>query len=135
MTAGISNEGCIRELLWNAVEPLTRAVDTYGESVRDLESKRNEVIPRTKNPAFQSEVNKTHALYMQHIEMAIINLKAQIAIGKEIKELFARRDIGFGKLSASLGKIQSRLTPLQTQLNINKDEIKKLEDKIIDLIS
>ena len=135
MTTGISNEDCMRELLWGTVEPLTQVKEGYDKSIRTLESKRIEGIPLSKNPAFQAEVDKTHAIYMQYIETSITNLKAQIAIGEEIKALFARRDIDLGGLSASLAEIQSRLSPLLAQRQVNAAEIKKLEDKIVELIS
>ncbi|HEX2579474.1 MAG TPA: hypothetical protein VHK67_03630 [Rhabdochlamydiaceae bacterium] len=125
----------LREILWESVKSFTQAKEFYDGFVRTLESKKNEQVPLAKNSAFQAEVNKTHAIYMKYIEVGITNLTAQSGIAEEIKALFAHHDIDLVGLSTSLGEIQSRLNPLIDQLKVIEAEIKKLEDKIVELIS
>jgi len=135
MTSEIPGADQIRDLLWNTVEPLTQLKDVYDKNIRSLESKRNEGVPRSNNHAFQDEVNKIHAIYMQHIEASIINLKAQNDNAKRIKKLFARPDDEFIELAQSLPLIIHLHESLQAEHKLNEAAITSLENKVVELIS
>jgi len=135
MTSEISTDNQLREQLWQSVEPLTQLKEAYDKTIRSLESKKNEGVPCSKNPAFQQEVNKTHAVYMQHIEASIANLKTQNTNVERIKDLFARRDIELIELFQRLPLILHLHESLQAEHKLNEAAITSLENKIVELIS
>lgn len=129
MTSEISAANQVRELLWNTVEPFTQQKEGYDKFIHILESKRNEGVPCSKNPAFQ------HAIYMQRIEASITNLKAQNDNVERIKKLFARPDDEFIVLAQSLPLIIHLHKSLQAEHKLNEAAVKTLENKVIELIS
>jgi hypothetical protein len=134
MTNAVSSDtDAIKDVLWQGVQQLTQGEETYQNTLRSLEAKKSEQPPHSKNPAFQEELNKTHAVYQQWIEASILNTKAQSAIEKELKALF-ERELDLFSLHHSLLEIQSRLNPLLLQHKTNDAEVKRLEDRIVELM-
>ncbi|HEY5235049.1 MAG TPA: hypothetical protein VIJ14_02625 [Rhabdochlamydiaceae bacterium] len=134
MTTAVSSDiDTIKDALWQGVQQLTKGEEIYQKTLCNLEAKRNEQAPHSKNPAFQEELNKTHAVYQKWIEASILNTKAQSAIEQELKALFERK-LDLFALHNSLVEIQSRLNPLLLQHKGNEAEIKKLEDRIVELM-
>ncbi|HEX4839189.1 MAG TPA: hypothetical protein VFU89_01965, partial [Rhabdochlamydiaceae bacterium] len=119
MPTEISAADQVREFLWNTVEPFTQQKEGCDKFIHILESKKNEGVPCSKNPAFQDEVNKTHAIYIQRIETSTTNLKAQNGNVERIKELFARPDDEFIELVQSLPLIIHLHESLQAEHKLN----------------
>lgn len=133
MATGVSSEDAIRDLLWQGVQQLAMSEDVYKNALNSLEAKKNELVPSSKNPLSQEELNKIFATYQRVIQESIENIKAQYMIGVELKMLF-ERPIDLLTISDSLTDIQNRLNPLLSQHKVNEAEIKSLEDRIIELI-
>jgi hypothetical protein len=133
MTTGVSSDtATFKALLWQRVQQLTKGEEVYKQTLQNLEAKKNEQAPQSKNPAFQEELNKTHAVYQKWIEASILNTKAQRAIEQGLKALF-ERELDLFTLHTSLTEIQSRLTPLLLQHKEYETQIKKLEARIVEL--
>lgn len=130
MTTAVSD---IKDTLWEGVQHLTKGEAIYQETLRNLEAKKNEQAPRSNNPAFQEELNKTHAVYQQWIAASILNTKAQSAIEQELKALF-ERELDLFSLHTSLTVIQFRLIPLTSEHKENDAQVKKLKDRIVELM-
>ncbi len=133
MTSSVSSDmDTIKDALWQGVQQLTKGEEIYQKTLQNLEAKKTEQPPQSNNPAFQVELNKTHAAYQKCIEASIINTKAQSAIEQALKALF-ERELDLFKLNTSLIAIQSRLDPLLSEHKTNEAEIKKLENRIVEL--
>lgn len=134
MTSGVSSDmATLKEALWQGVQGLTKGEEIYQKTLQNLEVKKNEQAPQSKNPAFQEELNKSHAVYQNWIKASILNTEAQRDIERELKALF-ERELDLFKLHNSLTEIQSRLNPLLLQHKEIETQIKKLEDRIAELI-
>lgn len=134
MSTVSSDMDTIKEALWQGVQRLTRGEEIYQKTLQNLEAKKNEQAPQSTNPAFQEELNKTHAVYQSWIKASILNTKAQSAIEQELKALF-EGELDLFTLHHSLTEIQSRLNPLLLQHQENETQIKKLEDRITELMA
>ena len=135
MVTGVSSDlDSMKDALYQGAAQLTKGKGIYEETLRILETKKNEPVPQAKNPTLQEELNKTHAVYKNWTEASIINTKAQLDIEQELKALF-EREIDLFTFSNSLTEIRSRLNPLLEEHRKNDAEIKKLEDRISVLIS
>jgi hypothetical protein len=134
MVTGVSSDlDTIKDALWQGVQQLTKGDEIYQKTLQNLEAKKNEQAPQSKNPALQEELNKTHAVYQKWIEASILNTTAQRDIERELKALF-ERDFDPMACFNSLSEIQSRLNPLLLQHKENETQIKKLEDRIVELM-
>lgn len=127
MTSRISETAKIKELLWNALPD----VKELGTMLRALESISNERVPRAENLAFQDELNRTHATYMQCINKRVTYINEQIVIIKDVKALLTSDNVG----QTELLEITSRFHLMRTQLQRNNAECAMLENRITELQS
>ena len=132
MATGIPSD--IKDALWDGVQQLMMGKEVYDKTLQNLEAKKGESTPQAKNASFQDELKKTHDVYKQTIRRSIENIKAQYAIGQELKGLFERaKDLQ--ELGHSLTDFQIRLNPLLQQHKENASEITSLENRIVELIN
>lgn len=132
MTSEISQVTKMKERLGSVLESVVKPL---GTTIRALESIRTERVPRSKDPAFQDELNETHANYIKCIEASITFLNNQIDIEKEFKALVARDNVDQTKLYNSLLEINSRFTLILSQSTHNNTEFERLGNKIAELTS
>lgn len=118
-----------RDAIVRRIEELTTGDAVYANAIYNLCEKYGEPVPQSKNPVFQEELNRTHAIYQQWIKARVINIIAQFNIAQELKTLF-RRQIDPVTITNSLTQIQSRFRPLLQEFRVQEDRIKRLEDRI-----
>jgi len=134
MATGLSSDlDSFREVLWREVQALDASNDAHLQSLRILETKRGERAPRSSNPLLQAELDKTHTVYQEWIQVSIENIQAQIELEKEMQTLY-RGKIDLATLPEACAAIEQRLRPLLQLQKCYETQIKKFEDRIFALI-
>jgi hypothetical protein len=116
----------IENTLENMLEPL-------HTTIRALESISTERVPRAKDPAFQDELNKTHAAFTKCIKASLAFLNNQMGIKQEFKALMARDNVDQTELDNALLKTTSRVTLILEQYRRDTTEWERLKNKIAEL--
>ena len=134
MATGLSSDlDSFREVLWQEVQALDASNDDHLQTLRILGTKRGERAPRSSNPLLQAELDKTHTVYQQWIQVSIENIQAQIELEKGMQTLY-RGKIDLSTLPEACAAIEQRLMPLIQQQKLYEFQIKKFEDRIAELI-
>lgn len=127
-----SNLDSFKEVLKREIQSLDMSTTAHLEACSALEAKSAESVPPANNPSFQPELNKTHVLYQQWIKFILVNIQAQIDTEQELKALY-QRPIDLTTLPEACGAIQHRLMVLSQQQKICEMNIKKFENRIVEL--
>lgn len=109
----------IRDAIIQMSSQLLMSESIFQQTVAKLEKLQSDTAPVAKNPAFQEELNKVHAIFQKVVPLAMANITSQYQASKDfgprISAEAQKENPNLPVISELLEALQSQLTPLQTQ--------------------